>query len=101
MPVRFDAAGISETSWAIPQDARLGEYHVDIAGSRQDAMDQAAYALRAGEFRVEQYRVPTMRAVIQPPSRPLVRPKDVTLDLFVTYLAGGGAARAPAYSSTK
>jgi len=91
LAVTFDAAGIAETRWAIPQDARLGVYQVALVRDEKDGTS----ALQSGDFRVEQYRVPTMRAVIQPPSRPLVRPGDVTLDLFVSYLSGGGASRAP------
>ena len=91
LPVRFDAAGIAETHWPIPQDARLGVYQVELVRDERDGTS----AFPSGDFRVDQYRVPTMRAVIQPPSRPLVRPQDVTLDLFVTYLSGGGASRAP------
>jgi uncharacterized protein YfaS (alpha-2-macroglobulin family) len=91
LPVRFDAAGIAESSWTIPQDARLGDYQVELVRDERDGSS----SFHSGAFRVEQYRVPTMRAVIQPPSRALVRPKDVTLDLFVSYLAGGGASGAP------
>jgi uncharacterized protein YfaS (alpha-2-macroglobulin family) len=91
LPVSFDATGVAETHWPIPQDARLGVYQVELVRDERDGTS----AFPSGDFRVEQYRVPTMRAVIQPPSRPLVRPQDVTLDLFVSYLSGGGASRAP------
>jgi len=91
LPVSFDAAGVAETQWPVPQDARLGVYQVELVRDEKDGTS----AFRSGDFRVEQYRVPTMRAVIQPPSGPLVRPRDVTLDLFVSYLSGGGASRAP------
>ena len=30
LPVSFDAAGIAETRWPIPQDARLGVYQVEL-----------------------------------------------------------------------
>ena len=91
LPVSFDDAGIAESRWPIPQDARLGDYQVSLVRDEKDGTS----AFRSGGFRVEQYRVPTMRAVIQPPGHPLVRPKDVRLDLFVSHLSGGGAARAP------
>ncbi len=89
--VKFDAAGIAESSFVVPKDARLGEYALALergAGEKQASHD-------AGSIRVEQFRVPTMKAVVQPPAKPLVKPKDVTLDLFVGYLTGGGAAQAP------
>ncbi len=91
LPVSFDASGVAESTWPIPQDAKLGDYQVSLVRDERDGTT----SLPSGSFRVEQYRVPTMRAVIQPPARELVRPKDVTLDLFVSYLSGGGAANAP------
>ena len=71
LPVSFDASGVAESTWSIPQDAKLGDYQV-APGARRAGRD---VHLRSGDFRVEQYRVPTMRAVIQPPARPLVRPR--------------------------
>jgi alpha-2-macroglobulin len=89
--VKFDTLGIGESSFVVPKDARLGDY--TLALERGSGEKQVSYD--AGSIRVEQFRVPTMKAVIQPPSTPLVKPKDVTLDLFVGYLTGGGASRAP------
>jgi len=45
----------------------------------------------SGRFRVEEFRVPLLRGMIQPPTDPLINARDVTLDLSVQYLAGGGA----------
>ncbi len=89
--VRFDAGGVAESSWAVPKDARLGDYRLSLQHGTGEK--QASY--EAGSIRVEQFRVPTMKAVVQPPAKPLVNPKKVTLDLFVGFLSGGGAARAP------
>jgi alpha-2-macroglobulin len=49
----------------------------------------------AGTFRVEEFRVPLMRAVIRPPSEPLVNPSSIPVDLTVSYLSGGGASNLP------
>ncbi len=81
--VTFDSTGIAETQWQIPADAKLGEYRVDVG-----------QGYGAATFRVEEFRVPTMRAVVQGPAATLVEPKSVTLDLFVSYLSGGGASNA-------
>ncbi|MBP1621939.1 MAG: hypothetical protein H6Q02_2706, partial [Acidobacteria bacterium] len=96
LPVSFDANGIAESTWAIPVDARLGTYRLSLKRGED--------WLTSGTFRVEQFRLPTMRALIQPPAAPLVAATDAPLDLFVGYLSvdlfvgylsGGGAADLP------
>jgi uncharacterized protein YfaS (alpha-2-macroglobulin family) len=82
-PLQWDANGGAESEWTIPHDAKLGAYDVMIAGQV------------AGEFRVEQFRVPTMKAVLAGPALPVVAPQALTLDAQVSYLAGGPAALAP------
>jgi uncharacterized protein YfaS (alpha-2-macroglobulin family) len=82
-PLQWDGGGSAQGEWTIPQDARLGVYEVMIAGQV------------AGEFRVEQFRVPTMKAVLAGPTLPVVAPQAVTLDAQVSYLAGGPAGLAP------
>ncbi|MBI1179453.1 MAG: hypothetical protein GC201_02780 [Alphaproteobacteria bacterium] len=84
----FDAHGIAEQRWQIPEGARLGEYRVVVSFGENESYD-------AGSFRVEEFRVPTMTAVVQGPKGPLVRPDTVTFDLYVAYLSGGGASGAP------
>jgi uncharacterized protein YfaS (alpha-2-macroglobulin family) len=49
----------------------------------------------AGAFRVEEFRVPLMRGVVQLPAEPQVRVAEVAADVAVHYLAGGGAAGLP------
>ncbi|MEE9910928.1 MAG: alpha-2-macroglobulin [Deltaproteobacteria bacterium] len=83
-PLKWDAArGVAETTWAIPREARLGHYDIHL----QDHP--------AGGFRVEEYRIPLMKGVIQVPAKPLIRAREATLDLGVQYLAGGGAGNLP------
>jgi uncharacterized protein YfaS (alpha-2-macroglobulin family) len=86
VPVKWDAAGTAEGSWAIPKDAKLGTYRV--------LLDARPYPLDSGAFRVEEFRVPTMKAVIQPPREPLVNPKQAHVDVMLSYLSGGGAGNA-------
>ncbi|HEX8614477.1 MAG TPA: MG2 domain-containing protein [Telluria sp.] len=83
LPLRWNAAGSAENDWVIPPGAKLGVYEVKIAGQL------------AGTFRVEQFRVPTMKALLSGPATPLVGATAFDLDLQVGYLAGGVAARAP------
>jgi uncharacterized protein YfaS (alpha-2-macroglobulin family) len=86
-PLSLDAQGIGLTDWSIPAEAKRGVYQVTLGGKEQ--------RFSSGSFRVEDYRVPTMRAVIQPPAEPLVNVREAQLDLLVTYLAGGGASQLP------
>jgi uncharacterized protein YfaS (alpha-2-macroglobulin family) len=83
----FGADCVAESTWTIPAEAKLGAYTVSIeheGGYRESA-----------SFKVEQYRLPTMRASVIGPPKPLVSPKSATLDLHVAYLSGGGAAGLP------
>jgi hypothetical protein len=82
-PLRWDANGGAESEWAIPAEAKLGVYDVLIGGQV------------AGDFRVEQFRVPTMKARLAGPTQPAVAPQAVTLDAQVSYLSGGPAGLAP------
>jgi hypothetical protein len=88
LPVAFDADGIAESRWPIPREAKLGTYEVAFRGE----VDGNEVWEESGTFRVEQFRVPSMRAVLQPPAAPLIAAREVPVDLHVAYLAGGGAA---------
>ena len=83
IPISVDGKGIGEASWTIPKEAKLGAYSVELDGGN------------AGSFRVEQFRLPTMKAAIQPAADYLVKAKEAQLDLFVNYLSGGGASHIP------
>jgi uncharacterized protein YfaS (alpha-2-macroglobulin family) len=92
-PLKWDAKGIAETTWAIPKEAKLGNYGV-ILRERSDKKEEKKIrerGLRAwtsGTFRVEEFRVPLLKGVIQPPTEPQINAKEVMLDLNVQYLAG-------------
>ena len=108
LPLQWDATGVAETAWTIPKEAKLGLYDVVLlkkaptlsnATSSPDG-EGGVYSMRgegwpAAKFRVEEFRVPLMKAVIQPPAEPLVAATEATVDLAVQYLAGGGAANLP------
>lgn len=83
LPLDWDAGGQAHGEWKIPAEARLGSYQLVVGGQV------------AGEFRVEQFRVPTMKAILKPPATPAVAPKLVTIDAQVNYLNGGPAGLAP------
>ncbi len=83
LPLGWDAAGQAHGEWPIPAQAKLGSYQVIVGGQV------------AGEFRVEQFRVPTMKAILKPPATPVVGARAVTIDAQVNYLNGGPVGLAP------
>ncbi|CAH0285259.1 putative lipoprotein YfhM [Massilia sp. Bi118] len=83
LALAWDANGAAQGEWKIPQDAKLGVYEVLVGG------------LLSGSFRVEQFRVPTMKAVLKAPLDAQVAPASVSFDAQVGYLSGGPAGRAP------
>ncbi|MBA4418706.1 MAG: alpha-2-macroglobulin [Syntrophus sp. (in: bacteria)] len=100
-PLQWDLKkGVSETSWPIPKEAKLGHYAVSLVKKEekqgvQKKLDTPEIAYPSGEFRVEEFRVPLMRASIKPLSEPLVNASEISIDLFVEYLSGGGATNLP------
>jgi len=103
VPVTWDAAGISESAWTIPKEAKLGRYEIVFpapggagrAGPARRRQSGPQQEWVSGAFRVEEFRVPLMRATIKPPSAALVAVSEFPLDLSVQYLAGGGAGKLP------
>lgn len=81
--------GVAVTDWEVPKDARLGSYQFIL--ERDDA-----HRWTSGSCRVEEFRVPLMRASIVPPKEPLIQPDQVSVDVSVEYLSGGPARNLPA-----
>jgi uncharacterized protein YfaS (alpha-2-macroglobulin family) len=82
-PLKWSANGSAESTWTIPADAKQGWYELMLSGRS------------AGRFRVEQFRVPTMKALLQGPKTPAIQAAAVDLDVQLSYLSGGGAGDAP------
>lgn len=105
LPLLWDASGIAENEWAIPKGAKLGVYNVVLErkprpapkGSGEEAGEPRDYGRTwiAGQFRVEEFRVPLMRGTIRLPAEPQVGATSIAADVAVQYLAGGAAARLP------
>ncbi len=89
-PLQWDSLGIAESSWQIPRDAKLGMYSIQI---KRQGKDQSW--MGCGSFRVEEYRVPLMKAEIKFPAEIQVNPKELSADLTARYLSGGMAAALP------
>ncbi|MGB6053625.1 MAG: MG2 domain-containing protein, partial [Burkholderiaceae bacterium] len=107
-PLRWRGRRSAETAFAIPREARLGRYEVTLdrgqvndsagAGAGQggddDVVEPQDYenTYSSGSFRVEEFRLPLLSGRITPPKGALVAPKEVPLDVHLSYLNGGGAA---------
>ncbi|MEO8373643.1 MAG: MG2 domain-containing protein [Sphingomonas bacterium] len=88
MPLAIDANGIGESTWTAPKGAPMGDYDLNVIVG-----DKTIYTGQS--FKVDEYKLPTMRATVTGPKEAAVRPKTLPLDLFVGYLSGGGASNLP------
>ena len=80
----------AESSFAVPQAAKLGVYEVELRGLERER------SFTSGQFRVEEFRLPVLEGRISPTDKkPLVNVTALPLDVQVNYVAGGGAARLP------
>jgi len=87
-PLVLGRDGIGESEWTAPKGAPQGDYDISVTVGED--------SISTGQsVRVDEYRLPTMRATVSGPKEALVRPAQVPVDLFVGYLSGGGAARMP------
>ncbi len=103
--LEWDSSGTARSDWEIPGHAEMGLYHIglfDKPGALLKDPDVAFFPdadfegtwIPSGSFRVEEFRVPLIRAVIQPPLKPLVQARTADLDISLSYLSGGGVGHA-------
>ncbi len=78
----------------MPADALTGTYDILLRDTLATGVREPQER-PAGEFRVEAFRVPLLRARLQPVAAPWVRPAAIAFDVQVSHLAGGGAAGLP------
>jgi uncharacterized protein YfaS (alpha-2-macroglobulin family) len=88
MPLSIDANGTGESTWTAPQSAPMGDYDLQVIVG-----DKTIYTSQS--FKVDEYKLPTMRATVTGPKEAAVRPSNLQLDLYVGYLSGGGASNLP------
>jgi uncharacterized protein YfaS (alpha-2-macroglobulin family) len=84
LEAQFGKDGVAETTWKIPAEAKLGDYSIAILEGR--------FERDSGGFKVEQFRLPSMRASVSGAAQPLVQQTSAALDLHVAYMSGGGAS---------
>jgi alpha-2-macroglobulin len=99
LPLALDDGGIGETQWTPPKGAPAGDYDIRVklgggpraSGEAEEVNAQGETIYTNQSFRVDEYRLPTMRATVSGPRAPSVRPRQLPLDLYVGYLSGGGS----------
>jgi uncharacterized protein YfaS (alpha-2-macroglobulin family) len=97
-PLTWSGARSATAAFVVPKDAPLGTYRVtlpempglDAGGDRDEHIER-----ELGVFRVEEFRVPLLRARVQPLGGPFVNAEAVPIDVQVSYLAGGAAGGLP------
>jgi uncharacterized protein YfaS (alpha-2-macroglobulin family) len=88
----------AESSFAIPQAAKLGVYQVELRYGNTGASgnQRNGSSLYTGQFRVEEFRLPVLEGRVTPSDKKvLVNVKSVPVDVQVNYVAGGAAANMP------
>ncbi|MFY9479427.1 MAG: MG2 domain-containing protein [Aquabacterium sp.] len=90
-PLSWRANGTALSTWAIPQEAKLGVYEVYLSTQGPEGERR----LRAGQFRVEEFRLPLIQARVAGPKELQVSPTELPLSVQMSFLSGGGFGGAP------
>ena len=93
LPFAIDANGSGETTWNVPATAPMGDYELVFVTKDKKGEDKTIWSGQT--VRVDEYRLPTMKATVTGPKEPPVRPTAVPLSFFVGYLSGGPAPNLP------
>lgn len=96
LPLEWRADGTAESVWNVPSGAKLGTYNVLLTGKADERRPGLhGGGLISGSFRVEEFRVPLAKGMVQGPKETLVGPSELEVDVGVQYLAGGQAGLLP------
>ena len=82
-PLRADAYGGVQGGLALPDDAALGPYSIQVQGPHRGA----------GSFRVEEYRKPEFEVTVEAPGEPVMLGESVKARVKATYYFGGAVAK--------
>ncbi|TGK22652.1 alpha-2-macroglobulin family protein [Leptospira kmetyi] len=96
LSLKWSPEGTSSVQFKIPKEASLGVYRISLS----DFPGKDRSQVYAGEFRVEEFRVPLMKADFQT-SGSNVSPSKIGLTGSVRYLSGGGAGKIPVLLRTR
>jgi len=93
--LKWDGRNIAESAWPVPAGARKGTYQVLMTDTLDSRPGRGPVTRVSGSFRVEEFRVPLMKAQISGPKAPQIRSQTVDLDMHLGFLSGGAASGAP------
>jgi uncharacterized protein YfaS (alpha-2-macroglobulin family) len=92
-PLTWSGVRHALARWNIPAAARLGLYRVEL--ERRTGDERLRRSWSAGDFRVEEFRLPLVDARLAAPKLVPVAPKELPFEIQMNHLAGGAMARAP------
>src|SRR5579885_1692649 len=102
LKLTWNADGTATSDWKIPSAAKLGRYDVSMtlpspsaATPSEGDAGSSEVTLDSGNFRVEQFRVPLMKAAVKLPAGPQVALTQIPVDVSIVYLTGGAARGLP------
>ncbi|MEO5349014.1 MAG: MG2 domain-containing protein [Magnetococcus sp. YQC-3] len=91
LPLQWDQARVGENSWSIPKEAKFGHYQVLFAIPNTSPVEEVV----TGQFWVEAFRMPTLRALINPVQPEQIAPTQMAYDLQLSHLSGGSVGAVP------
>ncbi|MBC3862268.1 alpha-2-macroglobulin [Undibacterium jejuense] len=113
-PLTWRGQIAAESTFAIPQQAKLGRYEIVLDSGKakktsSDANDvnngngndvnendrYGEHTYYTSSFRVEEFRLPLLQGRITPPKGAQITPKELPVSVQLNYLNGGGASGLP------
>jgi uncharacterized protein YfaS (alpha-2-macroglobulin family) len=95
LPVTVDASGVGESVWNVSQGAPMGDYDLTFVRPAAKPGEDEETIWTNQSIKVDEYKLPTMKASVSGPKEAAVKPRTLPLDLFAGYLSGGGASNLP------
>ena len=92
--------GAAESTWPVPVAAKRGDYRLRLVDKDirpETPVQELEYleGLDSGAFSVGDFRVPLMKASLDPKESRWIAPASAEFDIAVAYLNGGGAKHLP------
>jgi uncharacterized protein YfaS (alpha-2-macroglobulin family) len=89
--INWNYPGSALSQWKIPKTGKLGSYTLYLTNNSKEKWGQYL-----GRFRVEEFRLPILKASISSPKTILINEsKNIPITLQASYLAGGSAGNLP------
>lgn len=94
-PLAWNGTRSASSTWNIPGAAKLGVYEV-VLERDEAAPDGRTRRWTSGSFRVEEFRLPLVDARVSGPKTVAIAPRELPVNVQLSYFSGGGMAQAPA-----